>query len=60
MKQICPDCGSKNVQEYEGECDCLDCGVWYDPEHPAVKEDQRRIREGKEPLYVCYNAGEAD
>jgi len=33
----CPDCGGTNVSEAddEGLIDCLDCGVWFDPLHPA-------------------------
>ena len=54
MEQICPDCGSENVEQFEevGKVyyECLDCTIWFDPEHPEVKRDQQRIREGKEPL----------
>ena len=49
-EQICPDCGSENV-EYcceEELWDCLDCGIWYDAMHPDVIRDQSLIRSPRE------------
>lgn len=33
----CPDCGGNNLTEPddEGLIDCLDCGIWFNPFHPA-------------------------
>lgn len=39
----CPGCKSTNLSEPddEGLIDCLDCGIWFDPQHPenALKEN---------------------
>lgn len=37
MPNRCPGCGGTNVSEAddEGLIDCLDCGIWFDPLHPA-------------------------
>lgn len=33
----CPECGSTNTTDAddEGLIDCFDCGIWFDPLHPA-------------------------
>lgn len=49
---ICPTCGSDNTEwADDGNLDCLNCGVFFDPYHPYVQEDQRRILAGKEPIH---------
>lgn len=32
----CPECKSTNVEgpDDEGLIDCLNCGLWFDPDHP--------------------------
>ena len=37
MPNKCPECGSSNVSEAddEGLIDCFNCGLWFDPLHPA-------------------------
>jgi 5-methylcytosine-specific restriction endonuclease McrA len=39
---ICPECGCEDTEWSESEklYDCLNCGLDFDPEHPAVQRDQ--------------------
>lgn len=37
IERKCPECGSVKLTEpdAEGLIDCCDCGIWFDPKHPA-------------------------
>lgn len=40
MEEVCPDCGSANVRlgdTADNTWDCMNCGTWFNPDHPEVK-----------------------
>jgi hypothetical protein len=55
MIMICVSCKAEipegtNVDS-DGCVECIECGVWSDPEHPAVKRDVWLIEHGFEPAF---------
>ena len=45
--QHCPECGSRDLSEpdEEGLIDCLNCGIWFKPEHPDNVAAYRPVAE---------------